>query len=365
MNQPTDLNSVQQAGRDAQFADDEINLFDLVKDVVNNLHWLVGITTLFAILGITYALKATPVYEVHSKIKPATEKYLAQFNAPELAGVYKLNAGNAYIQAVQALFSQAYRRDFYKSKVDILKGAGFYNESFSFSQNYQEFNKWLSLKESNDKKDAEKFLSISLKLSNPELVTSLLNSYVDYSLARRLQDINDDIQVKRLSRLKKLNYDADSLRDAYANNKTHRKLTLDEARSIAIAVGQVDPVYAKSDILGSFKPPLYMYGSKALEAEERAMENRGKLAEALPHGEEHFISGLPAILFDIKKLDDIKIDYSKLKLAVVDEPALEPLKPIKPKKLLIVILATIVGGFIGLMVALVLAAYKRYKTELK
>ena len=150
------------------------------------------------------------------------------------------------------------------------------------------------------------------------------------------------------------------LRDKYYSRKVQRKLQLDEASKIASSIGQVEPIYSKSDILGSFEPPLYMYGTKALSAEEIALAERGKQAKELPNGEEHFIAGLSEILFEIEQLKKLNIDYSKIKIALVDEYALVAASPIKPKKLLIVLLACVLGVFLGILGALMLSAYKRH-----
>jgi len=163
-----------------------------------------------------------------------------------------------------------------------------------------------------------------------------------------------------LVRLNKLEYDASLIRDKYYNRKVQRKLQLEEAGGIAKSVGQVEPIYTSSDILGSFKPPLYMYGSKALSAEEQALGGRAQLAKDLPHGEEHFIVGLPEILFEINQLKNLHIDYSEIKIAKVDEYALPPLAPIKPKKLLILMLSCVVSVFFGVMAALLVSAYQRH-----
>ena len=365
MSQHSDMNEIQQVGRDARFAEDEINLFDLVKDIRQHAHWLFGSTVLFAVLGVVYALMATPVFQVDSKIKPAPAKYLTELNVPELSEVYTLDNAQAFLEAKQAVFSQEYRRDFYKQQLEQFQSAGLYRDELTFSQNYQKFNEDLKVTASNEKKDEESFLKITLQLTDADLATSFVNDYVAYSLQRRMQDIKDEIESKRSSRLRALEFDASLIRDTYYNDKTRRKLTLNEAQQIAKSVGQIDPVYSKSDILGSFKPPLYMYGLKALNAEEKALADRERMAKGLPHGEEHFIKGLPEILFNIKKLSEAKIDYDNVQLALVDEPALEPVKPVKPKKMLIVILATMAGGFIGLMLALVRAAYNRYNVEQK
>jgi chain length determinant protein (polysaccharide antigen chain regulator) len=109
--------------------------------------------------------------------------------------------------------------------------------------------------------------------------------------------------------------------------------------------------------------PLYLYGSKALIAESNALSNREKLSKNLPFGEEHFINGLPEILFEIQQLKNLKIDFSKVKIAKIDEFATVPVKPIKPRKALILALGLIAGGFLGLMTALIVGAYKRHKKQ--
>ena len=42
MSQHSDVNEMQQVGRDARFADDEINLFDLVNDLNLQKRWFFG-----------------------------------------------------------------------------------------------------------------------------------------------------------------------------------------------------------------------------------------------------------------------------------------------------------------------------------
>ena len=119
-------------------------------------------------------------------------------------------------------------------------------------------------------------------------------------------------------------------------------------------------VFNESEIIGTFTPLLYMYGVKALSAEEVALGERGQMTRDLPYGEEHFIVGLPEILFEIDQLKKLKIDYSKIKIASVDEYALTPINPVKPKKILVLLLAGVFGVFLGVMVALIVSAYQRH-----
>jgi chain length determinant protein (polysaccharide antigen chain regulator) len=139
---------------------------------------------------------------------------------------------------------------------------------------------------------------------------------------------------------------------------------LAEANQIATAVGQLNSVFSKNEVLADVKDmPLYLYGTKALKAESKALENREKTAKNLPYGEEHFIEGLPEILFKINQLKNIEIDFSKVSIAQVDEKATVPSRPIKPRKSLILALGLIAGGFLGLITALLVGAYKRYQKQ--
>jgi chain length determinant protein (polysaccharide antigen chain regulator) len=346
---------------DAGFHDDEIDLFDLWDDLVANKIW-VGLG-LFAciVLAVVYLAMAKPVYEVKSVIKPASERDLVEINVPQLKGIYSLGVDAAFEHAKRAMLSKEYHRNFYQQNLLKLKALdGLYNPLLTESQNFTRFDDLLSVQLSNDKKDDEKYIELKFQWADAEVAADLLNAYVGFALQGRLIEVEQTIESKRFVRINKLEYDASLIRDKYYSQKLQRKLKLDEALGIAKSVGQLEPIYSKSDILGSFKPPLYMYGAKALAAEEIALNQRESLAKNLPHGEEHFIEGLSSILFEIKQLKDLRVDYSKVEIAQLDEPALVPIRPIKPRKLLVVALSVVAGGFLGIMLALIMAAYKRH-----
>ncbi|MGK0249219.1 MAG: chain length determinant protein (polysaccharide antigen chain regulator), partial [Oleispira sp.] len=153
----------------------------------------------------------------------------------------------------------------------------------------------------------------------------------------------------------------DIIRKAYFGNKIRRILELKEATSIALAVGQEDPVYRNMDLVGGQLPPLYMLGSKAIKAEIKALTSREEIALNLALGEDHFIAGLPQLLLQIEALQALEIDFSKIRLARIDEVAVVPVSPIKPRKLVIMALALVAGLFAGLFMALIVAAFGKHK----
>ena len=341
--------------------DDEIDLFDLWDDIVSRKWVVVAVFFVCLACAAIYLSVAKPVYQVQSVIKPVEELGLEALNVPQLNGIYSLSADAAYDKVKLAVLSKELQRIFYEENlVDLKEVQGLYSDGVSLAQNISAFNETLQVRLSNDKKDSEKFIEVGLQSGSADDVANILNKYIGFILRRQLLDVQRSVGIKLAARLNKLEYNASLIREKYYSRKVQRKLQLDEAGKIAKSVGQVDPIYAKSDILGSFKPPLYMYGVKALSAEEVALSEREQMTKDLPLGEEHFIEGLPEILFEIDQLKKLKIIYSDIEIARVDEYALAPLSQIKPKKILVLLLACVLGVFLGVMAALLVSAYQRH-----
>jgi chain length determinant protein (polysaccharide antigen chain regulator) len=369
---------------DAGFRDDEINLFDLLTDLQLQKRWFIAPIVCCFLLALLYVSVVTPVYQVQSIVKAADESDLAELNSPQLqsklvpvftdgknakesiaqAEIFSLNVEDAYKQTTQAFLSREYRRDFYLSILDSIKEYGLYNEKLTEAQNFNSFNELFSVSLSNPKKDAEQFVELKLDFNHAENATKLMNDYLTFTLNAKLNSLETTLANKLAARIESLEYDASLIREKYRTGKTYRKLLLDEASGIAQKIGQSESVYSKNGILADTADlPLYLYGSKALIAESNALSNREKLSKNLPFGEEHFINGLPEILFEIQQLKNLKIDFSKVSIAKIDEFATVPVKPIKPRKALILALGLIAGGFLGLMTALIVGAYKRHKKQ--
>ncbi|MEE4462429.1 GNVR domain-containing protein, partial [Azotobacter chroococcum] len=69
--------------------------------------------------------------------------------------------------------------------------------------------------------------------------------------------------------------------------------------------------------------------------------------------EDLFLNGLDKLIGEAARLRSLKVDFSNLALVKVDQLAVEPIKPVKPKKLLILALGLVLGGMLGVFVALV------------
>jgi chain length determinant protein (polysaccharide antigen chain regulator) len=359
--------------------DDEIDLFDLIDDVWNQRNWVfLGVFFTLVLAGL-YLFKATPVYQAEAKVKLATANDLIEFARPQLQGgdevlrevgdavqkspqpIFEMTVESAFSSATAALLSTGYRKAFYELKLDEIKAIpDAYDENLTLEQNFSNFSEQFSV-EISGTNDTESFVRLSLKSSDAIFVATLLNEFVEYALSRRLRDSYNTMLAKVNGRIEALNYDVNIIRKEYFGNKVRRILELKEATGIALAVGQENPVYRNMDLVGGQLPPLYMLGSKAIKAEIKALESREQIAKDLPLGEDHFIAGLPTLLVEIEALQALEIDFSKISLARIDEVAVVPVKPIKPRKLLIMALALVGGLFVGLFMALIVAAYGKHK----
>lgn len=123
--------------------------------------------------------------------------------------------------------------------------------------------------------------------------------------------------------------------------------------------------------------PLHFMGTEALEAERNTLLKRrsddhvepriskirselqllehNREIESLKNrkNEDLFLAQLAEIREEQARLASINLDFSNLDLVRIDQPAIQPAKPIKPKKVLIMSLGLILGGMLGVFIALI------------
>ena len=129
--------------------------------------------------------------------------------------------------------------------------------------------------------------------------------------------------------------------------------------------------------VNSRQAPLYFMGTEALEAERNALLKRrsddftsSRIAEIQKElrllqnnrqvevlkqrkDEDLFLSELATWREEAARLRNLKVDFSRLALVKIDQQASEPSSAEKPKKPLILALGMILGGMLGIFIALV------------
>tara|TARA_B110000008_G_scaffold239064_1_gene245616 strand:- start:398 stop:1555 length:1158 start_codon:yes stop_codon:yes gene_type:complete len=361
--------------------DDEIDLFDLVDDIRDKWYWLVGWLVVGSILATVYAFTVSPLYRTELILRDAPESDLLTFNQPslrttlkltsargqtdkgspvELSGepVFALDSNTAFMGVRAVVRSATARKSFYQeilnsenSKIKAL----LYNDELTEEQNLAGFLGLFTFSDSNSKTDQDIYLKVNIELEDAELARDLLNDYVDFALLRYENQIRQELGRKVQSQLQLNQSWASSFRDAYESEKARRIALLDEAAAVAVSIGQAKPFYNTNDVVVSSEPPLYMMGELALKREAEQLKQRTNKAS-----EDVFIEGMSAIRGSISTLEDMKVDWESVNFALIDQPALLPIKPIKPRKALIVALGGVGGFMFGLLAALLAAASARH-----
>ncbi|AZE66044.1 LPS O-antigen chain length determinant protein, WzzB/FepE family [Pseudomonas synxantha] len=124
--------------------------------------------------------------------------------------------------------------------------------------------------------------------------------------------------------------------------------------------------------------PLYFMGVEALSAERTALLQRksddfteGRIAQIARElqllqsnrevevlkqrqNEDLFLSGVEPLRAEVVRLKNLgNLDISNMKLVTIDRKALEPLRPVRPNKILILAIGVLVGGILGVLAALI------------
>ena len=181
-----------------------------------------------------------------------------------------------------------------------------------------------------------------------------------------------------------------ALRQQLKTRRDNRITQLDEAIRIAKSLGITKPTTPSAlgegersgqgsvirTEVNNQQIPLYFMGAEALEAERNALLQRrsddfteprvAQIAKELQllannrqvevlnkrEDEDLFLKNLAVWREEAARLRNLNVDVSGLKLASLDQLATQPIKPVKPKKLLILALGMVLGGVLGLFVAL-------------
>jgi len=337
---------------------DEIDLFDLIDDIKDKWYWLIGTVVLSLCLAFAYLYKVTPVYQTEVVYKEVSDADLLPVNQPRLQDVFSLSNEKAFKEVRALARSGNTKRAFYNQllaeKDDALL-ALIYNEQLTIEQNFSRFSSLFAYVDSGTK-DTDVLLRIQFMLSDAQWATVLLNRYSDFVLQRYLTEVRNTIQLNKQSMLDALRLEADGLRTKYLAQKNQHMLALEEASSIAASIKQKMPFYSGSNnaVFGA-QPPLFMMGQTVINAELSQMRSRAE------RGEDAYISGLPELNWKIQNLEEAEVNWDSVRFVQLDQSAVLPLKPIKPRKAMILALADVVGGMTGVMFALLAAAQVRRK----
>ena len=374
------------AATQGQMDDDEINLMDLVLVIAKHNRFILKFTGSVAVLAIIFALLQTNIYTAKTVILPPQQgQSTASMLLGSLGGLAGLAGGAAGIKAPNELHI-----GMLKSRTVADKMIARFNLQKKYEAKTMEATRKTLAGATEIKSGKDGFITIEYSDEDPKLAASVANAYVD-----ELDKLNNTLAVteasrKRLFFEKQLKSTRDNLTVAEVGLKQTQERTgliQPEAQGQAIIMAastlraQVTAAEVKLQSMGSFATPqnpdyqklqqnLTSLRAQLAKVQGSSQQGRGDImvpTGKLPEtGLEYFRKmrelKYQETLFELlsKQFEMAKIEEAKeAALIQVVDKALVPEQRSKPKRSLIVLLATLMAFFIGLLLAFVREARER------
>ncbi|MBH2076047.1 MAG: LPS O-antigen chain length determinant protein WzzB [Pseudomonadales bacterium] len=332
----------------------EINLVEVIQGLWLQKWLILAVVILFAMVGGVYAFLGKPVYEAKVFVIPPAQKDIANFNygrtrESELEPysvkyVYDVFLRNLQAESLRRYFFTQY----YLPSLTEEERAG--------SQNglYDRFSKDLTISLP-DKNSPDRF-SLAMQGYDPSKTVEWVKAYVDRARVVAIGELVDGVKREAEVRARNLAQQINAQRENGEAVREDLITRLSEALRIAEAIGLEKPPIISGDVSSEVSANMngeltYIRGSKALKAEITNLENR-KVNDP-------FINSLRNLQVKYAFYKDLSVSPEDVAVFRIDGPIETPDKPVKPKKTLILVVAILLGGVIGVFVAIFRTLYRR------
>ncbi len=330
---------------------DEIDLFELAQGLWKQKSLIVIITLAVTLCAAGYAFLSAPVYESKSSILPPRLSDVAALNLGRAdAGIGLLDVGTVYGSFIQNLRSESVRRSFFEQAYLPVANAE-QPENKSKDEFRAAFGKTLSISVPDEKKNPSRY-EIKIEAKTPERAAQWVTLYEQMAAQKTLDDIAGNVtkEVDQLTR--SIQGRIDVIRNAAVKIRTDRIAQLQEALTIASVAGISNPQVkaTRTSASGELQQFIdgnldYMRGATAIKAELEILQNR--------KNDDPFIPDLRNLENQLIYLAKVNLRPAGVAVYTKDSIAEVPETPIKPKKALIIALGLVLGGMLGVFVALI------------
>lgn len=403
--------------------DDEIDLIELGAGIWAQRKLVAAITAAITALALLYALLATPSYEATADLRPQSASAIAELTENDLLPITPLSAFGRMLSELRADSIQQRAVDEILgdnsiSDLDKVFAVNASTEPQRINGDMVEQYTHATVTAKHASPETAAFLANTLvEFANNTTADSLVRE-LHSTAAARLTNLERDIERRRDGTRKDTEIRIAQLEESDAISRgrledrirelraTARKLREDEltrlreALSIARQLGITEPrsnefqnivnIDTSSGMLRADRSanlPLYALGTNWLQAEITALEARegdvhdvpeirqleqqlaelevNRQIEALRKREDFtpFVQGISELLSERSRLEAaMQSEFPNLSVVRIDRVALPPESPVAPRRALIVVLGVMLGGMLGVFVALIMNAVQARRT---
>ena len=373
--QPQNLTSYQPQPK----YEDEISLVEIITVLLRRKNLIFWVTAIVVCLGLFYAFAQQRVYHVETILLPPSFENIQPLNVLNNRNINSsninssnVNSSNVFAGFTRNINSRKLKKEFFVkfNLLETLSSKPIHLLTDKQKNNYFEFfSKSLTVKF--DKKTSS--THITLEGTYQDKIGPWLDSFVVMANVETINQLVRNLEASINSKIGSLKIDISSKRSIYKKIREDELARLEEAFQIAkslkihehLFVPNVDNKSrnAVAAELNSISNRLsnannlssYMKGTKVLQAEINALKNR--------KSDDIHIHGLRDLQEQLTRLESIQIEKNKLRAVIVDKKAVVNIEPIRPNRMLVVILSFIMAGIIGIFAVFIIEFISRVKKQ--
>lgn len=329
---------------------DEIDLVEWLEYLWKQKLLIALVTLIITVIAASYAFLSAPVYEAKTSLLPPRLADIAGYNLGRAeAGFPEFTVEKVYSIFTQNLRSENQRNSFFQQI--YLPAEAAEDGSQTKEQLREILNKKLVVSNPDVKNSPARF-EVTAQSAVPSRAAEFANLYVELAAKKTRQDMADTVATEINMRVKSIKSRIEVLRESAKQLREDRIARLNEALIVADKVGVQAPQVKASRTSSSGELEkfvdgnlTYMLGAKAIRAELAVLQSRTN--------DDPFIADLRDYENKLEFLSKVSVFPSNVAVFTLDNIAEVPVAPVKSKKALIVALGVVLGGMLGVFVALV------------
>ncbi len=334
----------------------DISLLDIWRAFCRQWRLIAALTCFVTLVALVVAFAMPKVYRAEVVLLPPLESDVESLNVPDF---YEIDSDQLYRKVIRNLQSNELRHLFFK-KYNLFEALT--DEKDTERDNdkiFQErFNNLLVVKDFTARKNklGSEIVKISLDGAHYKQITPWVNNFVAFVDAITVQAVISAIDSKIKVQERSIHRKIDSLRIVAKKQRDDFIAYLNESILIAEKLGlneqasslSVDKLTKNGDLevfLNTTDMPMYTRGTKALKAKAEVLKKR--------KSDDPFIEDLRELEGELILLEQVKLKRKNVHAVRIDQQARPDDNPIKPKRILIVVLGFMVGLVFAVFTAMI------------
>ncbi|MDM5112681.1 LPS O-antigen chain length determinant protein WzzB [Aeromonas salmonicida] len=330
---------------------DEIDLREIVLVLWRKKLFILLVASVFGVVGVTYAILVPQVWSANAVIQvPENKDLLPMLRAASQAKLL----GVTDFPDRSTLYNEFIREfNAYENRRDFLKGSELFKSQVDLAQLdergqrlwVREWAKFIAA-EAVDKKGEKPGIRLTSSADNPSQALTMLERYMQFIIAKQQQRLVSDLTEQQSMQLDTM--------------MTNLKLTKEDAeRALKREIESTVLTISVANAAGVERPlENYNNGERfPITLGTKGLEAKLKVLKAIDLNV--YEPKLVELQVKIDRLKQVKLDDISFRpFSYLDAPE-EPLSRDKPKRAMIVVLATLLGGMLGVGIVLVRHAFRR------